>query len=96
MLKNFFRNEPTQVDEQIDAILLEMDSVEKTSDEYKTLLDRLVALDKIKTESRRSPVSSDTIALIAGNVLVSFVIVAYENRHLTNSRAWQNLSRGRM
>lgn len=89
MLKNFFSEEPTAVDEQIDAVLQAMANVDPGAEEYGTLLQRLNTLNEIKTKNSRKPVSSDTIALCVTNIFGILLIVAIEQRHVVNSLGYR-------
>lgn len=93
MLRNFFSDEPTDVEDQIEAIKLEMTKLNPTSDEYATLVKHLTALDEIKTKNRRKPVSSDTIFIVAGNAALAVMIMGFERTHVTISKAFSMFHR---
>lgn len=87
MLRNFFNEKTGPIDVQIDAVLTEMSAVGVNSSEYSELMTKLERLTQVKTEHRQLPVSRDTLALIFGNLLVTLVIVAYEQKHVWTTKA---------
>lgn len=94
MLKSFFsRRKSTAIDELIDAVLSGMEGAEVGSEEYLKLLTVYERLIKVKTEERRNPISWDTIAKIAANLLGILVIVAYEQKHVMNTKALTQVGR---
>lgn len=64
----------------IDTVLDEMTRAKAGSDEYLVLMTQLERLYKLKPQSRREPVSLNTLILVAGNLLGLVVIVAYEQK----------------
>lgn len=93
MLRYLFTNEvdTTPIDKQIEKLYEQMDFVGVDSDEYPTLIAHLTSLTSLKSKHARTPVSSDTIALIVGNMLIAGIVVVYENKHLMNSKGWTQL-----
>ena len=86
MLKRFIKK--SDLDESIDRVKIEMHSANPGSDDYNRLLDDLERLVKLRAEEKRSKISPDTIAIVAGNLLGILVIVAYEQKHVLNSRGF--------
>lgn len=94
MLGYFFRIETdTSLDEQIGMVLQEMRSVGVNSDRYPVLMEYLERLNGLKVKNRQEPVSRDTIALVVGNLLGILLIVAYEQKHVIESRGFAQLIR---
>lgn len=94
MLRQFFRSETTRpVDPEIDAVLDKMHAIGVDSEEYPTLMTYLERLHEIKAKVRRDPVSRDTIALVAGNLLGILLIVAYEQKHVMTSKGFSQIIR---
>lgn len=92
MLKDYFTTETTTpVDSLIDSVLEEMHNKGVTSDEYPELMAYLERLYALKAKARREPVSRDTVALIAGNLLGILLIVAYEQKHVMTSKGFSQL-----
>lgn len=90
----FFKSEiPTPVDGLIDAVLEKMHREGVFSDEYPKLMTYLERLYEIKAKQRRNPVSPDTMAIVAGNLLGILVIVAYEQKHVMTSKGFSQIIR---
>ncbi len=82
------KNEDQKLEEAIDKILVEMNEYGPMSPEYKPLLkqlERTMALRKPKSHKAPTP---DAVLMVAGNVLLALVIVAYEKRNVWTSRAF--------
>lgn len=94
MLRQFFKSEvPTMVDGLIDELLDEMHKAGVYSDDYPKMMTALERLYGIKAKQRRNPVSPDTLALVAGNLLGILVIVAYEQKHVVTSKGFNQIIR---
>ncbi len=92
MLRQLFSNDTTTpVDALIDAVLEEMHRKGVLSDEYPSLMAYLERLNEVKAKERRTPVSRDTVALIAGNLMGILLIVAYEQKHVMTSKGFSQL-----
>lgn len=95
MLKFRKKDKPNPLDVKIEAVLAEMDMTEPGSEEYAKLLASVERLHKIKAEERKDRVSRDTLAIVAGNLLGIFLIVAYEKGHVLTSKAFNSVIRPR-
>lgn len=94
VLKNFFtKDETAPIDEQINSVLREMSKKGVLSEEYQSLMTHLERLYEIKKQERTDPVSRDTIALIAGNLMGILIIVAYEQKHVLTSKGFSQILR---
>jgi hypothetical protein len=94
MQRYFLRTEKTiPIEKQIDAVLEEMTTVGVKSDEYPKLMSNLERLNDIKAKERREPLTYDTIALIAGNLMGILLIVAYEQKHVMTSKGFGQIIR---
>lgn len=94
MLRDFFKDETTTpLDSLIDGVFEEMHANGVNSDEYPTMLSYLERLYGLKTKERPDPVSRDTLALIAGNLMGILLIVAYEQKHVMTSKGFQHIIR---
>lgn len=91
MLKNFFKEESSIIDEPIIRVLNAMNTEDLDSEEYSKLVDHLDRLNQIRNEDiktrTRRKVSPDTMAIVAGNLLGILIIVAYEHNHVMASKA---------
>jgi hypothetical protein len=63
--------------------------------EYRAAIEHLEELMKMKAEERRNRVSADTIAIIAGNIMVAMIIVGYERGHVMTSKVMSFVIRPR-
>ena len=90
----FSRNEETK---RIDVLIVQnaerMSLIEPSSDEYVALMKIQERLTEMKTKNRRTPVSRDTIAMIAANLAGILIIVIYEQKHVMNSKGLNQLFR---
>lgn len=95
MLRYFFTNdeEPTPVDDLIDAVLEEMKTYGPSDPEYGAALEKLERLHELKTKNRQKPISRDTLAIVAGNLLGILLIVAYEQKHVLSSKGMNQIIR---
>lgn len=94
MLRNIFKDEPdAALEGEIDAVLHQMRTVGVDSDEYPRLMAYLERLHEIKAKNRRDPVSRDTMAIAAANLLGILVIVAYEQKHVFTSKGFTQILR---
>ena len=91
MLRIFKKNEPQPVDDLIRDVLNKMNATEVDTEEYPKLMVLLERLYELKTKQRRAPVSSDTIALVAGNLMGILLIVAYEQKHVMTSKGFGHI-----
>lgn len=93
-MSNFFRNDMNgPLDIQIYAVLDEMQSIKVNSDRYPVMMTYLERLTEIKKKARQDPVSRDTLALIAGNLMGILLIVAYEQKHVMTSKGFSQIIR---
>lgn len=94
MLRHIFKSETaTPVDELIDHVLLEMDKEGPQSPEYPALLSNLERLYALRDKKTPEPISRDSIALIAGNLMGILLIVAYEQKHVMTSKGFSQIIR---
>jgi len=82
------QTEPTQLVLAIDGVLNEMATTSSSSKEYAAMADQLVKLMKLKEDiSSKKTISSDTLALIAGNLAGIVLILTHEHAHVITSKA---------
>jgi hypothetical protein len=86
MMKKFWLRKSSVLDEPITKALTDMKTYDLDTIEYRAAIEHLEQLMKMKTEERRNRVSADTIAIIAGNVMVALIIVGYERGHVMTSK----------
>lgn len=85
----------TPIDKQIACVLKEMTAIGVTSEEYPKMMEYLERLEGLRLKERREPISRDTIALIAGNLMGILLIVAYEQKHVITSKGFGQVIRPR-
>lgn len=83
----FEDDEPEPLDDLIESVMLEMSTTNAKSDEYPKLLSYLERLTRIKGKNTRERVSSDTMAIVFGNLVGIVILVAYEHAHPVASKA---------
>ena len=93
MLKRFFAEEQTALDDEIKVVHDELARAKPDSEQYPKLLSYLERLHKLKTQERRPRVSLDTMALVAGNLLGILLIGAIEKNHVMTSKGFTQLIR---
>lgn len=93
MLKAFWTNDNSvHIDQQIDAVALEMVRVGVMHDKYPDLVKRMSELTEIKAKgNRKIPVSKDTLLIVGGMLLQTVIVVIAEDKHILNSKALQIL-----
>jgi CHASE3 domain sensor protein len=76
-------------DEPIDKVLEGMRTYGVEDPEFDKLLDQLERLTRMKAEKANKPISNDTLAIVAGNLMGILIMVAYEQKHVVTSNARQ-------
>jgi hypothetical protein len=93
MLRDFFATEtPTNVDEQIAAVLKEMDDYGPLEPEYEPLLTKLERLNALKAEKPK-PLSRDGIVTAAAHLLGILTIALVERGRILPPNATKQLGR---
>jgi hypothetical protein len=86
MLSRF--REPSLLELEIASVLAQLKHHAVDSKEYRTIVDNLTVLHKMKEEERKSTsVSKDTLAVIGANLLGILMIIKHENVNVITSRA---------
>jgi hypothetical protein len=86
----FAKKQPAnpKLDEAIDSVHTDMNSITSDSEEYAAMADQLVKLLKLKNEIESSAsVSADTKALIAANLAGILLILNFERAGVVASKA---------
>jgi hypothetical protein len=76
--------DPTPLDELIDETV---QSIGPYDDDFVAKIDALEKLNKLRGGNTLKQVSPDTVAIVAGNVVIAVLIVGYESRHVVTSKA---------
>lgn len=87
--------EETGLEKAIDGLLSEMKGFTADTKEYAAMADQLVKLYELKDIDKPERVKPDTLAIIAGNLLVAVVIVTYESKNILTSKALSFLQKTR-
>jgi len=95
MFGPFKRTEDKHLDELIERVVSDMQMFGPESKEYPTLVAHLTALHALKADKKPSRVSSDTVAIVVGNLLGILIIVMYEEKHVITSKAFPLATRGK-
>jgi hypothetical protein len=88
--------EPTSLDEAIEEVYREMKGVNSDSKEYARMTKQLRTLHKLKAQEKpkRGP-SSDTVAVVVGNLAGIALIVFHERAAVITTKAFSQLLRPR-
>ena len=76
-----------QLDAEIRAALRELKDLDKKSEEYGTLVDRIAKLHKLKVEEHPKRISPDTALIVAANIFGILLITRYEGEGVITSKA---------
>jgi hypothetical protein len=84
-----FTKRPTEIklETEINAALTELENLEKTSEEYGTLVDRIAKLHKLKMEEHPKQINPDTVLVVAANLLGILWVTRYEREHVISTKA---------
>lgn len=86
----------SSLEKEIEEVIIRLSVMDKSSDEYTTVVENLEKLYKAKSYDSSSQVSADTMALIAGNLLGLSLILGYERIGIITSKAINFVLRGRV
>jgi hypothetical protein len=86
---------PSGLDLEIDRILIDMRVPQCTDETYDLMTYQLTKLYELKALDRPERVSKDTLAIIAGNIAVALIIVAYEQKSIIATKTGQFLLKAR-
>lgn len=83
----FWEKSESIYDEPITKVLDEMREQSVDTTEYNDAIRHFDTLMKLKANESRKPVSADAVLSVVGSLLGILVIVAYEQKHVFNSKA---------
>lgn len=92
----WFKREPSKLDEHIDKLLEEMQTYSPDTPEYQAAFNHMERLYQLKREERNNRVKADTWVIVGGNLLGIIAIVAYEQAHVITSKATTMLHRAQV
>ena len=88
----FRKSEQDQaLDELINSTMNELAMTPVDSAEHPKLMTALEQLNRLKAQRSRKPISTDTVLIVAGNLLGILIIVAYEHAHVMTSKSYSQL-----
>jgi len=90
-----FLESKSPVDKEIDLLFFKLKGYEPESDEYKQTLDRIVSLQKLNFETKRKPLSADTLAIVIANLTGIVMILKHEELNVISTKAVGFLLRAR-
>lgn len=94
MLRQFFRSDQdAMLDALIDDVMLKMSTIESDTPEYQPMLEALERLQELKTKRGRKPLSMDNLVMVGGNLVIVFIVVAFEQNHVMRTTAMSLLFR---
>lgn len=78
----------TKLDAELISALEQLESLDKTSEEYGTLVDRIAKLHKLKTDERpNQQISPDTALVVAANIFGILWLARYERENVIKGRS---------
>ena len=88
MWNPFASNRDEAIDKLIIDVTNQMETIGPDSEEYDRHLANLKKLMDMKVADKPKRVSRDTMAIVLGNLAGILIIVAYENKHVITSKAF--------
>jgi hypothetical protein len=88
------KTENSELEKEITHLLQYLATESPDSEGYAKVTKQLVKLYPLRNQNQPPRVSPDTVAIIAGNVLVTTIIVGYEQKAVIASKAkdfWMKL-----
>lgn len=83
----FKKTKDEALEHEIACVYSAMKQTNRSSDEYKAMVNQLSSLYAIKNESSKTRVSKDTLAIVAGNLAGIMLIVGAEKTGVVTSKA---------
>lgn len=75
-----------KLDDEILSALAELDALDKDSEKYGTIVDRVSKLHKLKSEEKTQLPSLDTALVVAANIFGILWLTHYEREHVISSK----------
>lgn len=77
----------SNIEKEINRLLLEANNYEPNSEEYKAIIEQVEILCKAKSYEKTNKISMDTLLTVAGSLLGIVLILGYEQAHAITSKA---------
>jgi len=90
-----FLQSKTPLDKEIEILFFKLKDHDPDSEKYKQILDRIVTLRKLNFETKRKPISYDTLAIVGANLFGILLILKYEELNPVVSKSMGFLLRAR-
>lgn len=90
------KDKQTDLDKRINEVLEYMKNISPESTDYTVITENLERLYKAKASENDRKISSDTIAVVAGNLLGIVIILGYEKANVITSKAFSLILKGRV
>lgn len=96
MKKQKVINKYTMLDKEIDFTEAHLNGMSPIDEDYKTVVENLERLYKVRNVKHERRISNDTIAIIAGNLLGIGLILSYEKLNVVSTKALGFVMKGRV
>lgn len=90
-----FSRSPSIIDLELERAVRELKNHPIGSEEYNKTLEVIIKLHRMRSEETSDPVSKDTVALIAANLLGIVMVIRHEHVNVIVSRAMGMVMRPR-
>jgi len=75
-----------KLEAEINALLDKLESAQKDSEEYDTIVNHLTALHNLTGKNRFKQISPDTVLIVAANIFGILWLTRFEREHVLPSR----------
>ena len=89
------KKEKTGLEAARDEALTQLDNLDPTQDDYATTMKHIKTLSKLIAAEQPEKLSANTALVVAGNVLIAFTIVSYEQKNVISSKVKDFLNKSR-
>ena len=90
------KDKRTNLEKEIDNVLVKLNGLSSDSKEYQTVSENLKRLYEAKSCERQRSISPDTIAVVAGNLLGIALILWHEKTEIITTKALAFIIKGRV
>lgn len=75
-----------KIDERIDELLTELESLTGEDPAYAKTVKRITALNELKEDNSKSRISADTALTVGANVATAVALIWFEKNHVISSK----------
>lgn len=83
----FTKKDKSRLEIEIDQLVLHLKDHNPTSEEYGTIVDRMMKLHKLEAETQPEQISRNTMLSVGANLLGIAMIIKHENVNVITSKA---------